>query len=59
MIRLGKIEPAVTHRCCPSCGYLLTQHDIEAHRIDFMCPRCEEHRVSEFQAIKMTAPAGR
>lgn len=47
------IYRAVTHRCCPSCGYLVAQFMIEQARLDFDCPRCGKHKQSEFQPIQM------
>jgi len=47
-----KIEPAVTHRCCPKCGYLMSQMEVDLIRFELRCPRCKEHTMKEFQPIK-------
>lgn len=48
-----KLIPAVTHRCCPKCGYLMPQRQIELIRFELTCPTCGEHTTREFQPIKM------
>lgn len=47
------IYRAVTHRCCPNCGYLMAQIEIDTARLNFDCPRCGKHRLSEFQPIQL------
>ena len=51
--QLPRIPPAVTHRGCPSCGYLVSQQQIELMRIDLVCPRCAKHPMSKFQPLKL------
>jgi len=36
-------------RCCPGCGYLKSQIEIENMLIDPLCPRCGKHKLSEFK----------
>lgn len=50
MIR--KIEPKVTHRCCPGCGDLVTQVEVELAVLDFKCLKCGKHTFREFQPVK-------
>lgn len=45
------INPAVTHRLCPKCGYVVSQFEIDAMRVDMECPRCGKHNFREFQPI--------
>lgn len=50
---VSRISRAVTHRCCPDCGYLVAQIEVVMARINLECPRCGNHKVSKFQPIKM------
>lgn len=49
-----KINPVVTHRCCPKCGYLELQSSIALMRYDHLCLGCGEHSIKEFQPVQMT-----
>jgi ribosome modulation factor len=43
-------------RFCPGCRLILDQEVIDyAQRINPPCPRCREHRLSEFQGSGVTA----
>lgn len=48
------ILPAVTHRCCPSCGYLVTQLMVDLSRYNYNCHNCGKHKLSKFQPLNMS-----
>lgn len=51
---IGRITPAVTHRCCPECGWLMTQTEIELQRYTRPCPRgCKGVTTDDFQPVNM------
>lgn len=50
---LKKIEPKVTHRCCPKCGYLVAQVEIEMSIYAYDCPRCDSYNFNKFQPLKL------
>lgn len=50
---VATIPPAVTHRSCPVCGFLIAQREIENIVCDFKCPRCEQRTIREFQPVKL------
>lgn len=33
---------------CPKCGWRTTQQAIERVKLDFLCPRCGQKRLSDF-----------
>lgn len=39
----------VTHRVCPNCGYVVSQLEVQVSVIDYICPKCEVKRFSEFE----------
>lgn len=45
----------VRNRCCPNCGYLVTQEMAEYAKHNFDCLGCGEHKFSEFQIVE-TSP---
>lgn len=47
-----RIAPAVTHRCCPACGYVISQLQADLARINFRCPRCDQKAISDFQPMR-------
>jgi len=47
-----KIEPAVTHRCCPKCGYIMSQLEIDLIRVVINCPRGCDHNINDFQPMR-------
>lgn len=47
-----QIKRKVTHRVCPSCGYVMTQLEIDRLHFPVDCPRCCKHNTNEFQPIK-------
>ncbi len=50
---ITKIKEKVTHRCCPNCGYIVSQIEMQCFRFNFNCPKCKKHKVDDFQPIKM------
>jgi hypothetical protein len=36
---------------CPGCHYMLTQMQIDQSRFDYLCPRCEDYKISEFVPV--------
>ena len=51
--RLVMLRPAVTHRCCPDCGYIISQKEIELVRFVVSCPRECGTTINEFQPMSM------
>jgi uncharacterized paraquat-inducible protein A len=49
MSKITHLKPAVTQRYCPGCAYLVSQVEIEAMRFNLSCPRCQQHKMSEFK----------
>lgn len=45
----------VTARFCPGCGYEKPQLLVDMARLNFDCPRCGKHKLSEFLPIKGNA----
>jgi predicted Zn-ribbon and HTH transcriptional regulator len=45
------IKPKVTHRCCPKCGFTMSQLEIDLIVVAVKCPRCAEHSINDFQPI--------
>jgi len=45
--------PIVTARICPGCGFGVTQIGASHLSYNFMCPRCGEHKISEFLPNRM------
>jgi hypothetical protein len=52
--RVVMLRPEVTHRCCPDCGYIMTQLEIDLIRIVVDCPRGCGRTINEFQPMNMT-----
>lgn len=50
-----RIDPAVTTRACPGCGYLVAQVAVDMARINFKCPRCAEHSMSDFKPYRLAS----
>jgi len=46
------LREGVTMRCCPGCGYLVNQIQIDLAVLNYKCPQCGKHRYSEFQPVK-------
>ena len=38
----------VSTRFCPECGHLVSQLAVELATVDFDCPKCGKHKLSEF-----------
>jgi len=38
----------VSTRNCPECGHFVSQVMAEMAAVDFDCPRCGKHKISEF-----------
>lgn len=53
-----EIEQKVTHRCCPNCGHIVSQKEIQCFRFNFKCPKCKKHKVDDFQPMKMDRKNG-
>lgn len=49
------IKPVVTHRLCPKRGYVVSQFEIDAMRVDMECTRCGQHNFSEFQPLNWSS----
>lgn len=45
----------VSKRSCPDCGYIISQDVAELMARDYLCPRCQNHKYSEFE-IKEFGP---
>lgn len=50
--KVTTILPSVTHRLCPSCGYILSQLEVDLMVCDMEC-RCGKHMFSEFQPLRL------
>lgn len=37
---------------CPNCDYYIPKIDIESTKFDFLCPRCQGPKLSEFIEIQ-------
>jgi len=48
MTDITKLPPGVERRKCAGCGYLMTQVQVDAARLDFPCPRCRKHTLRDF-----------
>lgn len=48
-----RLRPGVTHRCCPDCGYLMSQLEIDQLKVNLDCPRCGDRNINDFQPINM------
>ncbi|TXH52293.1 MAG: hypothetical protein E6Q97_16455 [Desulfurellales bacterium] len=40
---------SVTPRVCPGCGYRMDPTQLSQARLDYTCPNCGKHRISEFR----------
>ena len=43
----------VSTRCCPKCGYLITQKEIEQIKIVVECPRLCGTDINSFQIVDL------
>jgi len=43
-----KLPIALELRKCPGCGFIKDQESIDSARLNFLCPRCGKHRLSDF-----------
>jgi len=44
--------PQPKDRACPKCGYRIAQLVVDMARLNFKCPRCHQHKLSEFVRIE-------
>lgn len=51
--RVVKLQPKVTHRCCPECGYIISQIEVYLIRAAVKCPRGCDRNINEFQPMNM------
>ncbi len=49
---IANIKEKVTHRCCPNCGYIVAQVEMQYFRFNYNCPRCGKCRMDSFQLIE-------
>jgi predicted RNA-binding Zn-ribbon protein involved in translation (DUF1610 family) len=41
---------------CPVCFYLINDIQIQYARLDYLCPRCGEKKLSEFNIRRWSQP---
>jgi hypothetical protein len=46
-----QILPVVTHRCCPDCGWIMSQKEIEQLRVAIDCPCGCKRTINEFEPV--------
>jgi len=46
------LPTGITQRCCPDCGYLVSQLEIDLSIVNMKCPRGCEYDFSQFQPLK-------
>lgn len=51
MSKIAKIEPAVTTRCCPCCGYEMTQRAIANLKYNMPCPHCKIKTINDYVPV--------
>lgn len=52
------LNTRVKTRCCPGCGYVMSQVLIEYARFDYPCPKCEEYTIDQFQIVEWEHKGG-
>ena len=44
-----------SHRSCPGCEFVISQLGFELSAHDYLCPRCEVYKISEFVEFEWTS----
>ena len=52
------LNTRVKTRCCPGCGFLIHQMQVERMQIVPPCPKCGEYTVDQFQIVEWEQKGG-
>lgn len=51
-----KLPEGIIFRKCPGCGFVETQRQIDAAKINMVCPECKKYYFSDFVPLTFNDP---
>ena len=52
----GRFTKTLRYRYCSTCGYLMSQREVELMKFDLPCPRCMRIMISDFLRFERIDP---